>query len=506
MRRFLTVVCAMVVAASMAGPAAAEKTVAVNDPALPGVFDQPSVAVYGSTAHVAYIGASTAAGPFRVYYAAINGGADFSDLSLSRDTSGFLVTPPAPIDNTAPGNSSYFDARHPQIAIRSATEAVIFFQAKPASSPDPTYALYLARLTLENNVVVKRSVRLVTGVSGYNEDVSFGLVTTDNTARVAYAGRTGISGNFNVYCARVSLETASVTGTPGTPLLLSSAAGSTGARPLPSLALDSLNRAHVAWSANDSTSSPNGVYYALVKETDGVDAVAIAATEILGRSRKWGSPNLLALATNSVVILAADESLPGVAGNIGMVRINPDADDQNGSPVQVSVDTNFLLTPPGETILPENYSLFRPQAVFDILGQIHVTGYGNSGTRSTYYAFSFSSDWPYVGFVKIPAPVGLDSAEFPVSLDGDYTRAAIGYFSDGKAVIFWSGAVTGTGNRNLDVTGLPTARAIQDDQSGCLVVPAPSPGSTGTNADALLPFLPMAILWMRRVLRRTIGE
>lgn len=503
MRRFLTLACAMALA-SLAGPAGAEKTVAVNDPAVAGVFDQPSVAISGSIAHVAYIGAPTTAGPFRVYYAAIYGGSNFSDLSLSRSTPGFLVTPPVTIDNTAAGNSTYADARHPKIAIRSAGEAVIFFQAKTVASPDPTYALYMARLTLENNVVVKRSVRLVTGVTGYNEDVSIGLVSTGEAAWVAYAGRTGITGDFQVYCARISLDTASVTGTPGTPLRLSSAAGSTGARPLPSLMLDSLNRVHVAWAANDDTSSPNGVYYALVKEGTGADTVAIAATEILGRSRKWGHPSLLAQATNLVLILAADESLPGVAGNIGLMRINPDADDQDGSPVQVPVDTNFVYSPPGETILAESFSLFRPEASFDILGQIHVTGYGSSGTRSTYYAFAFGDDPPYVGFVRAPATVGIDSAEFPVSLDGDYTRAAIGYFSDGKALIFWSGAATGTGNRNLDVTGLGTVRAIQDDQSGCLVVPASSPGGPG--ADALLLLLPVAALWIRRALRQAIGK
>ena len=505
MRRFRTLVFAMALAA-MAGPAAAEKTVAVNDPAIAGVFDQPSVAVYGAVAHVAYIGAPSTSGPFRVYYAAIGGGSNFSDLSLSRSTPGFLVTPPTTIDNTATGNSSYSDARHPKIAIRSAGEVVIFFQAKTVASPDPTYALYMARLTLENNLVVKRSVRLVTGVTGYNEDASFGLFTTGDTAWVAYAGRAGTTGSFNVYCARVSLETASVTGTPGTPLLLSSAAGSNGTRPLPSLQVDSLNRAHVAWAANDDTFSPNGVYYALVKEVNGANTVAIAATQILGRSRKWGGPNLLALGPSQIVILAADESLPGVAGNIGLVRINPDADDQDGSPVQVTVDTAFLITPPGESILAEDYSLFRPAAVFDVLGQIHVTGYGNSGTRSTYYAFAFGNDPPYVNFAKLPATVGLDSAEYPVSLDGDYTRAAIGYFSDGKVLIFWSGAATGTGNRNLDVTGLPTAKAIQDEQSGCQVVPSPFPEDPGANADALFLFLPVAVLWVRRALRHPFGE
>src|SRR3990170_2158446 len=191
MRRFQTAICGISLAAVMAATAAAEKTVPVNDPASPGVFDQPSVAVEGAINHVAYIGADNAAGPFRLFYAAVDGGADFSNLSLTRDTTGFLVTPPTAIDNTAAGNDAYVDARHPRIALRSATEAVIFFQAKPAASPDPTYALYLARLTLENKAVVKQSVRRVTGISGFHEDISFVLVTADNTAMVAYAGRQG---------------------------------------------------------------------------------------------------------------------------------------------------------------------------------------------------------------------------------------------------------------------------------------------------------------------------
>src|SRR3990172_12411167 len=103
--------------------------------------------------------------------------------------------------------------------MRSSTEAVILFQAKPGASPDPTYALYLARLTLENKAVVKQSVRRVTGISGFVEDVSFGLVTADNTARVAYAGRQGGLDPFGVSYARVSLDSAAVTGTPGPPLL-----------------------------------------------------------------------------------------------------------------------------------------------------------------------------------------------------------------------------------------------------------------------------------------------
>ncbi len=506
MRRFLTTICVVVLVASVAATAAAEKTVSVNDPALPGVFDQPSVAVSGNTLHVAYIGADNTAGPFRLFYAAVGGATKFNDLDLTRDTAGFLVTPPIPIDNTDAGNDTYVDVRHPRIAMRSASEAVILFQAKPAASPDPTYVLYLARLTLEGDAVVQQSVRLVTGLSGFNEDVSFELVTEDGTARVAYAGRPAVSGDFNVFYARVSLETAAVTGTPGTPLLLSSATGSTGTRPLPSLKLDSLDRAHIAWAANDNSSSPNGIYYVLVKETDGADEVAIAATELLGRSRKWGHPNTLVPATSSVIIIAADESLPEIAGNIGMVNINPEADDQDGSPVEVATDTRFFLTPPGEAILPESFSLYRPEAFRDTLGQIHVTGYGNNGTRSTYYAFKLANSFPFAQFQINPITVGLDSSEFPVSLDGDYTRAGFGFLTTGKVVVFWSGEVAGTGNRNLDVTGLPTATAIDTDESGCRVVAKSRAGGAGGNADGLFLVLPLAFLWMRRVMRRALGD
>lgn len=506
MRRFLTSICAIVLVASMAAVAAAEKTVPVNDPAIPGVFDQPSVAVWGNTLHVAYIGASSSAGPFRLFYAAVGGGTRFDNLDLTRDTEGFLVTPPIPIDNTAVGNDAYVDARHPRIAMLSATEAVILFQAKPVASSDPAYALYLTRITLDNNAVAQQSVRLVTGVSGFNEDVSFGLVTDDDTARVAYAGRATVSGAFDVFYARISLDSAAVTGIPGTPLLLSSVAGSTGTRPLPSLKLDSSNRAHIAWAANDNSSSPNGIYYALVKETNGADNVVIAATELIGRSRKWGHPNTVVASTSSVIILAADESLPGFAGNIGMVNINPNEDDQDGSPVEVATDTRFLLTPPGEAILPESFSLYRPEAFRDSLGQIHVTGYGNNGTRSTYYAFKLASSDPFAQFVINPRPVGLDSSEFPVSLAGDYTRAGFGFLTGGKVVVFWSGAVAGTGNRNLDVTALPTASAIETDESGCRIVANSRAGDAGRNADGLLLVLPVAFLWIRRGLRRALGD
>lgn len=508
MRRFPKAIAAILLFAALSGTAAAEKTLPVNDPASAGVFDQPSVAVSGNVAHVACIGAGNPAGPFRVYYAAIGGATNFSSLSLSRASAGFLLTPLTPVDNTAPGNSAYADARHPRIAMLSSREAVILFQAKPAASPDPAYVLYLARLSLDNNAVVQQTVRMVTGIGGFNEDPSFGLVSADDTARVAYAGRQAITGDFNVYYARISLASAAVTGVPGAPVLLSSVSGSAGSRPLPSLRLDSRNNAHVAWAANDNTASPNGIYYALVKETGGLETAAIAATEVLGRSRKWGFPNVLVASPGSVLVLAADESLPGIAGNIGMVNINPDAAAQDGNPVQVAIDTRFLLTPPGEAILPDSFNLFRPAAFRDSLGQIHMTGYGSGGTRSTYYAFKPSNSFPFAAFVRNPLPVGLDSTEFPVSLDGDYTQAAFGFISSGRTVVLWSGDNAATGNRNLDVTGIPTVSAIPFDESGCAAAarPAAKKPKPGTAADALLLLFPLLVLGVRRIMRPDVGK
>ncbi|HEU5360180.1 MAG TPA: hypothetical protein VFU42_03370, partial [Candidatus Deferrimicrobiaceae bacterium] len=150
------------------------------------------------------------------------------------------------------------------------------------------------------------------------------------------------------------------------------------------------------------------------------------------------------------------------------------------------------------------FRLFRPEAFIDILGSIHLTGYGRNGTRSTYYAFKRTSDFPFAQFVSNPVPVGLDSSEFPVSLPGDYTRAAIAYTS-GKALVFWSGENTATGNRNLDVTGVPTVRAVDSDESGCMAASGHGSGGWERIPEALLLFLPILFLGIRRVLRRSLG-
>lgn len=500
MRRFPTAILAMALAASMAATAAAEKTIPVNDPASPGAFDQPSVAMSGSVAHLAYIGAPTTAGPFRVYYAAVNSGADFSNLSLARDS--ILLTPP--IEVVDAGGDAYADARHPRIALRSSTQVVIFFQAKPSSPADTAYLLYRAQLALDNNVVVSRSVRQVAGVSPGNiEDVSFGLVTADNTARIAYANRPTTSPTvpFRLFYARVGLDNATVVGPP---LPLSPGNGDTftgsdGFRPIPSLRVDGLTRSHVAWAASNNSTNPGGIYYALVKEVSGQDNVVIGATEIFGRTKRWAHPNVLVNTASDIFVFAADESIPGVAGIVGWAELNPDADDQNGSPVEISTNRSFLVQ--GPHLLSPSFDLFRPEVFLDTIGvRFLLTGYGGFGTSATYYAIKTSTAYPFAAFQTPPESVGLN--EYPTELAGDYTKAAFG-FPGSKAIIFWSGKVPGSDFRNLNVTTVPTVAAFVDSkESGCAVVRhSGRDGSAGTGGAVLLLF-PLAALAFLKIRRR----
>lgn len=502
---FAVVFGAMLAVILSSPPAAAETTIPVNDDDT-GIFDQPSVAMSGSTAHLAYIGDDSGSGAFRVYYAAVNGAADFTNLTLPRDNT-VLLTFPTVLDNTGSGgNSPYFDARHPKIAVRSSSEAVILFQARPTSL-STVFRPYIARLTLSGNSVTAQSVRQVTGFpagplsTGTIEDLSFGLAAVDNTARAAFSNKSSIGAAepSQVYFARVGLDNALVAGTP---LPLSSGApplGSNGFLPLPSLKLDNLNRAHVAWAADDSSTAPNGIYYALVKETNGVDNVVIAATEVLTRTLSFGHPNLLVASRSSIVVLAADESQPGLAGSIGMVNINPDADDQDGSPALVGTNSFFFLTPPGQAVLPSNFDLYRPEAFLTSSARIHITGYGNNGTRATYYSFRLTGVSPFVEMLSQPAQAGSESPpEFPEEIAGDYTRAAIG-FLNGKVVVFWSGEIASGGNRNLDVTALAAAsEPIPFEESGCS---AAGNGQGGLLGGFLL-LVPAALFALRRRFRR----
>ncbi|MBI5419935.1 MAG: hypothetical protein HZA60_07595 [Deltaproteobacteria bacterium] len=509
-RLFRTSFVAILAFAAFAGIAAAEITIPVNDNNT-GVFDQPSTALSGTTVHVAFIGDNTATGAFRVFYAAVNGAADFTNLQLPRDNTVLFVFPTV-IDNTgAGGNSPYFDARHPKIALRTSTEAVILFQAKPAAD-NVVYRPYIARLDLSTTPPTLISVRRIEGFptgilsTGDIEDISFGIVTTDNTVRMAFANKSAIGSAslFQVYFGRLVLDNAVVVGTP---ILLSSGdnnpvTGSDGFRPIPSLKVDGPARSHVAWAATDSsTTNPGAVYYALVKDVGGgVDNVAIGATEILGRTKRWGHPNLLISGNSSATVLAADESVPGIAGNIGLAQFNPDAVTQNGLPVQFGTASTFYSIRP--TILSSSFDLFRPEAFLDTTGRVHLTGYGNTGSTATYYAITLSTAFPFANFLTLPIPVGIN--EFPGGIAGDYTKAAFGYIS-GKAVVFWSGIIPGSSpeRRNLDVTTVPTVTDPPQptQESGCSMVRSPHVGESGRIPGTALLFLPAIALFLRRISR-----
>jgi len=98
-RRFLPVFAATLL---FAAGARAERIVQVNEIGIgPRVFDQPSVAANGSTIHVAFVGDSTGGNPqipsTALFYAAVNGAADFTSKATTR--SQVIVTPAVPIDN-----------------------------------------------------------------------------------------------------------------------------------------------------------------------------------------------------------------------------------------------------------------------------------------------------------------------------------------------------------------------------------------------------------------------
>ncbi|MBF8260231.1 MAG: hypothetical protein HW377_2605, partial [Actinobacteria bacterium] len=396
-RIYGAVFAALIMIAAFSGVAGAEMTLPVNDNNT-GIFDQPSVAMNGSKALVAYIGKNTASGDgYWVYFAAVNGDTNFANLSLVKD-SAVILTSPVAVDNTGTGgNSSYYDARHPKIALRSSTEAVIFFQAK-ATDLDTVYRPYIARFTLTGNTATLASVKQVTGfpagdlATGDIEDISFGIVIGTDP--------------FQVYFARVGLDNAAVVGTA---ILLSSLTGTDGLRPLPSLGLDSLNRSHVAWAANNASSGPSPVYYAMIKETSGIDNRVISATQVIGGGFRWGFPSTHVFSSSSIAVIASDEITAGAAGNIGFINFNPDGDNQDGTPVQVATNTSFFITPPGELILPDEFNLYRPAAFLDSSGRFHMTGYGVGGTRCTYYAFNLISTFPYYEILTPRAQVGFDS-------------------------------------------------------------------------------------------------
>jgi hypothetical protein len=293
----------------------------------------------------------------------------------------------------------------------------------------------------------------------------------------------------------------------GTPIQLSSTAtGSDGFRPIPSLKLDGQSRAHIAWAAADNTSSAGSIYYALVKETSGADSLAIAATPVLGQALKWGHPSVLVNTDSSIIVLAADERDPTLAGAVGAVELNPDAPAHDQTPADevASFIVHFA-------VLEQKANVRRPEAFLDTAStgkRIHITGYGTSqivdnvvsGTSAVYYAVNLNSLFTTLVFPTEPKQFA--TSEFPGEIAGDYTKAAF-RFLNGKTIVFWSGLVAGSANRNLNVTTVPAVVDVApSDESGCSMVGDPRAGAAGRVPGAVLLFLPAVALAVRRFSQR----
>jgi hypothetical protein len=526
-RRFLLVTAMTVL---LAATAWAEGIFPVNDPGTGSwVFDQPSVAGIGSVLHVAFVGDNAAGADAtpdtRLFYAVVNGGADFQNKATAR--SQVLVAAPVAID----GGDAYTGARHPQIALRSATELVIVFQAIPAGETD--YKLFRALVTTANNAVTSQSVAEIRDAAGGRipgrlTDPSFALVASDNTLRIAFSSFPSPlvdNATFSdVYFARVERDSARVVNSP---VLLTTTANSTGISPLPRLRLDSNLFSHVIWAANNSTGNPTGIYYSMVHlvAPSVTDNIAIGATQVLSGGNRWGFPNLLLTSNRNARILASDESpsggSTGLATSVGISEIDPYAVTHDGNPVSVNnVASNslFFRNPPGGSVLPADFDAFQPEMSLDSQNRMHVAGYGFrsdvppfQGTPGRYYVMSLGRTASGAGtttviatMVASPVSVGLGDVAFATQLPGDYTRPAFVPFS-GKSIQFWSGPDNViTGARNLYVTSTfsppqPTA------QSGCSTVDDPRRGEAGRIPGAAVLLLPAALLALRRATRKAFG-
>lgn len=525
--RFLLVIAMTL---GLAAGARAEGIFPVNDTGAGNwVFDQPSVVANGSFLHVAFVGNSTAgadASPdTRLYYAAVNGAADFANKATTRAQ--VLVTAPVAIDNGA----AYTNARHPQIAMRTATELTILFQAKPVG--ETNFKLFLALVTINSNAVSKQQVKEVLNpvsgrIPGNLVDPSFALVASDNSLRVAYTD--SLAGNFtgygNVYYARIGWDNAFLVGSS---ILLSSQPSSQGVQPLPRLRLDGHKNSHIVWAANNSTGtpSPTGIYYAMVKTVPPsvVDSIAIGATQVLSGSFRWGFPNIFLTSASYIWILAADEppiGSTGMAGSVGISEINPYAVTHDGNPVNVNnVGSNrsFFLNPPGGSVLSSGFDAYHPETALDSQNRVHVAGYGfrgapplYQGTPGRYYVMSLGSTVTgsgtssiFASMVTSPVSVGIGDVAFATQLPDDYTRPAFTH-SNGKSLFFWSGPDTVVaGARNLYVTSTysPTDPT---SQSGCSMVDDPRRGETGRIPGAAVLLLPAVLLALRRAARKAFAR
>ncbi|MBP2675229.1 MAG: hypothetical protein H6Q84_2069, partial [Deltaproteobacteria bacterium] len=417
-----------------AASAHAEAIFPVNGPGI-GVweYDQPSVALSGSRIHIAFVGYGAGTGDFKLYYAAVEGGADFANTATTRST--VLLTPAVAIDNGA----AYTDARHPRIALRTDNELVVLFQAVPAGLAAGEYRLFRARILLANNTVHTQLVSEILGsgsarLPGTLVDPSFRLVTSDNSLRVAYADDDA----GNVYFARVGIDNANVVGSP---ILLSYLASSRGVKPIPRLDLDGYNYSHVVWAANDTDAEPTGIYYSLVRANPSgvLDNLAIGPTQVISANKRWGFPCIIVLAPTSVWVYAFDQpfGLPGLAGAMSFIALNPFAVAHDGNPVNVNnvaASALFFLSSPGGTVLTGEFESYQPEILNDAQGLVHIAGYGYrggppnfQGTSGRYFAMGMGSIGANAATATLaslslfPVYVGTGDVSFGTQIAGDYT-------------------------------------------------------------------------------------
>ena len=529
--RFLLVIATTL---GLAAGAWAEGIFPVNDTGAGNrVFDQPSVVANGTLLHVAFVGdnvagAGSASLDTRLYYAAVNGGADFQNRGTTRAT--VLVTAPVAIVS----GDAYTNARHPQIAMRTSTELTILFQAIPAG--DNNYKLFRAQVTIDNNAVTSQRVDEIRDAAGARipgnlTDPSFGIVASDNTLRVAFSSFPSlVSGSpySDVYYARVGLENSRVANTT---ILLSNTTGNTGVMPLPRLKIDSNNYSHIVWAANNNDptrTTPAGIYYAMVHALSPglVDNLAIGATQVLSGGYRWGFPSVLMTSSTNIWILAADEPpsgwSTGLAGSVGISEINPYAVTHDGNPVNVNnvnsgSNTSFFLNPPGGSVLSSNFDAYQPEGAIDSQNRVHIAGYGfrypdGHGTPGRYFIMALGAVSSGTGTTSIfatmvasPVSVGTGDVAFATQLPNDYTRTAFMHYN-GKSLFFWSGPDNVVaGARNLYVTST-FSTTEPTSQSGCSMVDDPRRGETGRAPGAAVLLLPAALLALRRAARKAFGR
>ncbi len=483
-------------------------------------FDQPTGVLDGSTVHVAFIGDAAGTGQFSLYYAAINGAADLTNQATTRAQ--VLITPAVAIDNGA----AYTDARHPRVQLLGPGQVVIVFQAIPAGATD--YKLFLALVTVANNAVQTQTVREITDpvtgrMAGRLIDPSFGLVVPERAARVAYTDNTA----GNVYCARIAVDNASLVGSP---ILLTPTAQTRGITPLPGLAVDSQNRTHIAWAANNALGTPSDIYYAMVHEAGAIDNLAIGATSILYGGFRWGFPSVLLPAnngiprTNSVLVVAADDPLEtsGLATTVGVAMVAPDAVTPDGNPVgpgNLISGQTFLVSPPGSSPLADTFSAYHPGAAIDSSNRVHVSGYGflapgNLGSAGSYYTMDLLgvTTAPITGYPTTEAvlssprePVGTGTLAYATTLPGDYTRTAFVHMNT-RAFLFWSAQDNVvSGAHNLYVTSALSSTDLVGASTGCSTVAGPGERN-GEIPWAALLLLPAVLLLLRRAARKALAR